>query len=129
LIDLLLTPSFEFSFKLIIDKLLSRVNTFNHIVYGRDATILAFETGNEMNYRGNRPAPSSWTLTIARHLKSLSPALVMDGSFARTEPNSCYPQEVLESQDVDLLSYHYYGDGDADRVKADCMIARQYGKA
>lgn len=61
--------------------------------------------GNELNYRGMRPAPASWTLTIARHLKARGKQLVMDGSFARADdPESCYNAEVLESPDVDILS-------------------------
>lgn len=102
------------SFKLIIDKLLNRVNTFNGRQLKSDSTVLAFETGNEMNFLGYRPAPASWTLIIAKHIKSLAPnTLVMDGSFARTEVvESCYAKEVLESPDVDILSYHYYGSGE-----------------
>lgn len=34
----------------------------------------------------------------------------MDGSFARNDDvNRCYPPEVLASDAVDILSYHYYG--------------------
>lgn len=53
------------SFKLIIDKLTSRVNTITGIRYADDPAIMAWETGNEMNLRGMRPAPASWTLTVA----------------------------------------------------------------
>ncbi|KAA1097769.1 hypothetical protein PGT21_019271 [Puccinia graminis f. sp. tritici] len=41
------------SFKKIISFYLNRVNTFNGIRIGDDETILAFETGNEMNW-GNQ---------------------------------------------------------------------------
>lgn len=83
-----------------------------------------------MNYLGYRPAPASWTLTVARHLKSRAPnTLVMDGSFARTSTVvDCYPREVLESADVNIVSFHYYGSGDIARVKADCVLAKKYGK-
>lgn len=119
------------SFKLIIDKLTSRRNSFNGLIYAEDATILAWETGNEMNYRGNRSPPASWTLLVAKHLKSRAPnTLVMDGSFARTsDVSSCFPSAVLESSDIDIVSYHYYGDGDISRVGNDCRIARLNGKA
>ncbi|GJN88588.1 hypothetical protein Rhopal_001554-T1 [Rhodotorula paludigena] len=118
------------SFKLIMDFLLNRVNSINGRRYGDDPTILAWETGNEMNHLGMRPAPASWTLIVAKHLKSRAPrTLVMDGSFARNDsPELCYPKEVLESPDVDIVSYHYYGDGDARRVKKDCEMARRYNK-
>jgi hypothetical protein len=53
-----------------------------------------------------RPAPASWTLLMAKHLRSRAPRhLIMDGSFARNDdPESCYHREVLESPDVDILS-------------------------
>ncbi|GAA6037106.1 hypothetical protein JCM8097_008738 [Rhodosporidiobolus ruineniae] len=118
------------SFKLIIDFLLNRVNSINGRRYGDDPTILAWETGNEMNHMGLRPAPASWTLTIAKHLKSRAPrTLVMDGSFARNDdPERCYHREVLDSPDVDIVSFHFYGDGDARRVKKDCEIAKRHNK-
>ncbi|BGP13851.1 hypothetical protein JCM10213v2_001789 [Rhodosporidiobolus nylandii] len=118
------------SFKLIIDFLLNRVNTINGRRYGDDPTILAWETGNEMNHLGMRPAPASWTLIVAKHLKSRAPrTLVMDGSFARNDsPEYCYENAVLESPDVDIVSYHYYGDGEIRRVKKDCEIARKHNK-
>ncbi|GAA5904841.1 uncharacterized protein JCM6883_004880 [Sporobolomyces salmoneus] len=118
------------SYKLIIDFLLNRKNSINSRRYGDDPTILAWETGNEMNHQGMRPAPAEWTLTIARHLKSRAPnMLVMDGSFARNDdPDRCYPKEVLESPDVDIISYHYYGSGDIRRVKKDCEVAKKHQK-
>ncbi|GAA5978097.1 hypothetical protein JCM10908_004228 [Rhodotorula pacifica] len=118
------------SFKLILDFLLNRVNSINGCRYGDDPTILAWETGNEMNHRGMRPAPASWTLIVAKHLKSRAPrTLVMDGSFARNDDiEACYPREVLESEDVDIISYHYYGSGDIRRVEKDCRIAKKHGK-
>lgn len=83
-----------------------------------------------MNHLGMRPAPASWTIAVAKHLKHLAPrTLVMDGSFARTEHVAgCYPAEVLACPDVDVLSYHYYGNGDIRRVTQDCELARKHGK-
>lgn len=117
------------SFKLIIDKLLNRVNSINGIRYGEDSSVLAWETGNEMNM-GYRPAPASWTIAIAKHIKSLAPhTLVMDGSFARTnDVVACYPPEVLASDFVDIISFHYYGSGDIHRVVADCHLAKKHNK-
>lgn len=105
-VELLFYPC---SFKLIMDFLLNRTNSINGCRYGDDPTILAWETGNEMNHRGMRPAPASWTLIVAKHLKSRAPrTLVMDGSFARNDDvDACYPKEVLASDDVDIVSYHY----------------------
>lgn len=116
--------------KLIIDKLLNRINTFNDRRYGDDSCILAWETGNEMNFLGYRTAPSSWTITIAKHLKSLAPnTLVMDGSFARTENReACFSKEVLDCPEVDIFSYHYYGTGEISRVKKDIELVRKSKK-
>ncbi|GAA5848532.1 hypothetical protein JCM8547_004542 [Rhodosporidiobolus lusitaniae] len=118
------------SFKLIIDFLLNRTNSINGRRYGDDPTILAWETGNEMNHLGMRPAPASWTLIVAKHLKSRAPrTLVMDGSFARNDDcERCYEREVLESPDVDIVSFHFYGSGEIRRVKKDIEIAKRHNK-
>ncbi|KAI7957417.1 hypothetical protein MJO28_004512 [Puccinia striiformis f. sp. tritici] len=96
---------------------------------GDDPTILAFETGNEMNFGGKRPAPGEWTLEIARHIKNLAPrALVMDGSFARTdETPHRHDLQALHSELVDIISYHYFGHGDTRLVEHDVKAAREHG--
>ncbi len=48
-------------FKLIIDKLLTRTNSVNGRKYSEDPTILAWETGNEMNHLGS-VASQLWPL-------------------------------------------------------------------
>ncbi|KAH9818626.1 family 5 glycoside hydrolase [Melampsora americana] len=107
-----------------------RVNTFTGIRIGDDPTILAFETGNEMNNGGYRPAPGSWTLEIAAHIKSLAPkTLIMDGSFARTDSvESSHAPEVLQSNLIDIISWHYYGYGETRRLQYDVDVARKNGK-
>ncbi|KAK4058580.1 hypothetical protein OIO90_000024 [Microbotryomycetes sp. JL221] len=84
------------SFKLIIDFLSNRRNTITGVLYRDDPCILAWETGNEMNHLGMRPAPASWTLTIAN--------------------------------DIDIMSYHYYGDGDIERLKKDIQYVHEHNK-
>jgi len=132
----LLTRAFPCSFKVIIDRLANRVNTINGRRYKDEPCILAWETGNELTagkLDGWRelPAPASWTLAVAKHLKSRAPrTLVMDGSFARyMDPSSMFPKEVLDSPDVDILSYHHYGNGEAPRIKKECEVARRSNKA
>lgn len=49
-VDWFVNPTIREDFKKIIKKLLTRVNTVNGRVYGKDDTFLAFETGNEMNW-------------------------------------------------------------------------------
>ncbi|KAA1074170.1 hypothetical protein PGT21_007030 [Puccinia graminis f. sp. tritici] len=119
------------SMKKIVSFLLNRVNTFTGVRIGDDPTILAFETGNEMNCGGLRPAPGDWTLEIARHIKSLAPrALVMDGSFARTDAiEHSHDHQALRSELVDIISWHYYGYGEKRRVEEDVKAARAHGTA
>lgn len=83
-----------------------------------------------MNNGGLRPAPGNWTVRVAERcapspptprsstdvasdgsIKKYAPkTLVMDGSFARTEDISkSYAPEVLASDAVDIISWHYYG--------------------
>lgn len=110
------------SYKQLITFYLNRINTFNGIRIGDDETVLAFETGNEMNW-GNanrtifrRPAPASWTVEIAQHIKSLAPnTLVMDGSYSRNAKDGlAWEEDTLNSKYVDLFSYHIYGAGDLE---------------
>ncbi|PLW05737.1 hypothetical protein PCANC_23237 [Puccinia coronata f. sp. avenae] len=106
-------------YKQIITFYLNRINTINGIRIGDDETILAFETGNEMNWGHrngstdhDRPAPAAWTIEIAQFIKTLAPkTLVMDGSYSRN-PKFPWEDEVLDSPYVDLYSYHYYGEGE-----------------
>ncbi|EGG00256.1 family 5 glycoside hydrolase [Melampsora larici-populina 98AG31] len=107
-----------------------RVNTYTGIRIGDDPTILAFETGNEMNSGGYKPAPAAWTLEIAAHIKRLAPkTLIMDGSFARCDSvEASHEREVLQSNLVDIISWHYYGYGETDRLQYDVEIARKNGK-
>ncbi|KAH9814816.1 family 5 glycoside hydrolase [Melampsora americana] len=128
-VDWFVNTTIREDFKKIIKKLLTRVNTVNGRVYGRDDTFLAFETGNEMNWAevivtynstngttngtaNTRPAPAEWTIDIAKFIKQYAPnTLVMDGSYSRN-PQNAWPEETLNSPYVDIFSYHLYGDGD-----------------
>ncbi|KZO96772.1 glycoside hydrolase family 5 protein [Calocera viscosa TUFC12733] len=120
-------------FKQLITDLLSRVNTLTGVAYGSDPTVLAWETGNEMNGGdSSRPAPGAWTVEIGNHIKALAPnTLVMDGSYARTDSQkACFPPEVIApNSPISILSYHYYGSGDAQRLSKDCAFAARHGKA
>ncbi|KAK4702672.1 mannan endo-1,4-beta-mannosidase, partial [Phenoliferia sp. Uapishka_3] len=134
------------SFKLIIDKLVNRVNSINGRRYGEDPSILAWETGQFsvqtrahtagnadadllFCWNGYGSAPAAWTMVVAKHIKSRARQLVMDGSYARTDNyESCFPKAILECPDVDLISYHYYGGGDTKRLAKDCQTAQSAGK-
>jgi len=121
------------SFKSLITFFLNRVNTCNGIRYGDDNTILAFETGNELNWGSyanisSQPAPAQWTIEISRHLKRLAPnILVMDGSFSR-HPSFAWEEEALKSKEVDIFGYHFYGNGDTELFDMLNAKVRKYGK-
>lgn len=86
------------AFMSLINMILTRNNTITGVTYGLDPTIYAWETGNELP-----SPPASWTLTIAKLIKSLAPvAKVIDGSYGN------WKEEVLNSALVDIVSSHYY---------------------
>ena len=88
-----------------ISLLLNRVNQFSGLAYKNDPTIMAWETGNEIN------PPPTWTTTIANYIKSLdSHHLVMDGSYLNnTDPaNATFTAMQLAIPSVDIMSNHFY---------------------
>ncbi|QBD78350.1 hypothetical protein EPA93_21045 [Ktedonosporobacter rubrisoli] len=83
-------------FEQYISHLLNHVNSYTGLAYKDDPTILAWETGNEIN------PPVSWTSTIADYLKKLDPQhLVLDGTKGVNVRN-------LALSSVDIYSNHYY---------------------
>ena len=80
-------------------------------------------------------ADIQWTATIAEHIKSLAPdLLVMDGSFSRNNfTDQKWAKEALESPYVDIYSSHYYAPGDDPAYEFQAMtndsdLIRSYGK-
>lgn len=66
-----------------IKQMLTRKNPYTGLAYGRDPTIMAWETGNELGgYIGAEGyPPAAWTTSIALYIKSLAPnQLTIDGS-------------------------------------------------
>ena len=85
-------------FQQTIHHLLTRVNRRTGIAYKDDPTILAWETGNEVQ------CSHSWTRTIAAYIKRLdSKHLVLDGKQA-----NILSQESIDNPDIDLLQTHHY---------------------
>lgn len=83
-------------FETYIRTLLNHVNTYTGVAYKDDPTIMAWETGNELD------PPLSWTQGISTYIKSIdSNHLVMDGR------NGVDPR-VASLTSVDIVSHHYY---------------------
>lgn len=78
-------------FKEYIGTLINRTNTYTNVTYGNDATVMAWETGNELD-----DPPANWTDSIASYIKALAPSqLVMDGSYG-------VQKDALDLDSVDL---------------------------
>ncbi|KAI8826154.1 glycoside hydrolase superfamily [Fimicolochytrium jonesii] len=90
-------------FKLLIQAVLNRNNTVNGLLYRDDPALLAWETGNELEYNKGR-VPTAWTKDIAAHIKSIDKNhLVMDGSW-----QFGWDATVLDDPNIDMYSNHYY---------------------
>jgi mannan endo-1,4-beta-mannosidase len=102
-------------FEQTIKHVLTRVNSRTGVAYRDDSTILAWETGNELD------CPASWTRRIAAYIKSLDGKhLVLDGgSWRRIQPES------LEDPNIDLLATHHYPNLDNGSYVPGILAARE----
>jgi len=92
-------------FKLTVKHVLTRVNTVNGIPYKDDPTILAWETGNELQN------PPEWAIEICRYMKSLdSNHLIIDGFHAiHDDRASIWVQQYsIDEQAIDIINTHHY---------------------
>ena len=91
-------PQLIADFKETVRFLLTRVNTRTGVTYRDDPTILAWETGNELE------CPHEWTRQIAAYVKELDRNhLVLDGRRAEI-----LDRESIENPYIDLLQTHHY---------------------
>ncbi|MEN0048174.1 MAG: hypothetical protein AAF806_14025, partial [Bacteroidota bacterium] len=99
-------PQLIDDFKKTIAHVLNRKNTITGIKYKDDKTILAWETGNELQN------PPQWGIDIARYIKSMDKNhLVMDGYYAIHGHGgySVYAQQYsMEEPAIDIISTHHY---------------------
>jgi hypothetical protein len=103
-------------FETYVSTLLNHVNIYTHIAYKNDSTIIAWETGNELD------PPATWTRTISTYIKSIDHNhLVMDGT---TGINS----DAASLVNVDILSDHYYPKS-ISALESDASAAKRAGKA
>jgi hypothetical protein len=102
-------------FEATIKHVLTRVNSRTGVAYRDDPTILAWETGNEVD------CPHSWTRRIAAYIKRLDGKhLVIDGgSWRRIQPES------LDDPNIDLLATHHYPNLDNGSYIPGILAARK----
>lgn len=85
-------------FKQFISTMLNRVNSYTGIAYKDDPTILAWETGNELD------APPSWVDNISHYIKGIDHNhLVVDGNWGSTQLTA-----DLALPACDIYSIHGY---------------------
>ncbi len=95
-------------FKKTIKYVLNRTNTVTGVKYKDDKTILAWESGNELEN------PPEWGIEIARYVKSIDKNhLFMDGFFAiHTDgigPKNVFVQQYsIDEPAIDIISTHHY---------------------
>ena len=83
-------------FEAYIKTLLNHVNIYTGIAYKNDPTIMAWETGNELD------PPTTWTQIISAYIKSIDHNhLVVDG-------RSGIDPYAASLANVDIVSDHYY---------------------
>lgn len=94
-------------FKKTIKYVLNRTNTITGIKYKDDKTIMAWESGNELQN------PAKWAIDIARYVKSIDKNhLFMDGFFAihgaNDYPSTFVQQYSIDEPAIDMISTHHY---------------------
>ena len=101
-------PTVIADFKQHIEHVINHVNPYTGLAYHDDPTIMAWETGNELQSESDW-AYAGWTDEIAQYIKSLAPKqLVGDGHAALTSHNVQLDPASLALDSVDLVSGHYY---------------------
>jgi hypothetical protein len=111
------------SFKAHISYVLNHRNRYTGIAYKDDPTILAWETGNEINMFPNTGI-SAWTDEISRHIKLTEGALqlVVDG-------NTELDPAGFDLAYVDIYGNHTYGGPTPAQIVANAAMIHSHGKA
>ena len=101
-------------FRQTIEHVLTRTNTVTGVAYRDDPTILAWETGNELQN------PPDWALEIGAYIKQLDPNhLLIDGYHAghHADHDAWIQPYTLESPLFDIVSTHHYEAAGGDMVR------------
>ncbi len=98
-----------------IQTLLNHVNIYTGIAYKNDPTIMAWETGNELN------PPTAWTQAISTYIKSIdNNHLLIDGKYG-------LDSNAAKLNNIDILSDHFYPMNSA-KVTRDASNAQEANK-
>ena len=98
-------PELIADFKATIDYVLNRKNTITGVVYKDDKTIMAWETGNELQNT------AEWAIEIGRYIKRIdSRHLLIDGFHAiHQDGHDVWVQQYsIDEPAFDLINTHHY---------------------
>ncbi len=108
-------PQIIADYKQTIQYVLTRTNTLTGVPYREDKSVMAWETGNEIN------PPANWTREIAAYIKQVDPHhLVIDGFNSAT-----LRDEVLNIPETDVVTTHFYPNAKQQRSFAQLVRQNQ----
>lgn len=115
-------------FKNYINHVLTHVNQYTGVALKDDPTIMAWETGNELN-NATGTWDDNWTENIAAYIKSIAPnQLVSDGHTAEASSSNNLTVSQLQLPDVDMYTDHFYPPH-VSTMQANTALAQQYNGA
>lgn len=120
-------PTVIQDFKDYIAFVLNHVNPYTNLAYKDDPTIMAWETGNELD-KSDKTIDSAWTENIANYIKSIAPnQLVVDGHSTSVGLNRHLNTTNLAIPSVDIYTGHFYPPNNSF-MQTDATLAKQNNK-